>query len=507
MENGKAVKKPAGIRIKLIALVAAFTAVLLIVIWMLFVVFLDGFYKYTKARELESTARVLEAAIYSGNYEETALALSRLTDSSILIFRTGEDGIHILSQNANPGSMLTNSAAVMSLLVRTQQDGGEGTYTVDEPKDPDFSPVTGRSKDAYMLRSKIMHDSHGGVICMMISVTLNPVDATTNTIRNMLVVVSVMFIIMAVIMAYFFAKNISDPLSKISKSARDVGTDKYCPVEGEMPYKEAAELNDTLQRTHEELSRVDELRKELIANVSHDLRTPLTMISGYGEVMRDIPGENSPENVQIIIDEAEHLKRLVEDMLSISKLESGMEHLDLAEFSITDMLIDMVSRYSAMKAMSGYTVNFEYDRNIRVLADEVKISQVFSNLLNNAINYTGEDKTVTVKQTEYTKKGIKYVKFDVIDTGDGIQPENMPHIWDRYYKENRTHKRAMVGTGLGLSIVKKITELHKGEYGVISRPGEGADFWFAIECCPSDQKGSNESHDAVQFRGLADLDP
>lgn len=111
-------------------------------------------------------------------------------------------------------------------------------------------------------------------------------------------------------------------------------------------------------------------------------------------------------------------------------------------------------------------------------ADEVSITQVFYNLLVNAINYTGEDKTITVRQIETDDR----VRIEVADTGKGIAPEDLPYIWDRYYKVDKRHKRAVTGTGLGLSIVKKIIELHDGSYGAeSSQEGKGSTFWFSLK--------------------------
>ena len=197
-------------------------------------------------------------------------------------------------------------------------------------------------------------------------------------------------------------------------------------------------------------------------------------------MMRDIPGENNAENIQIIIDEADHLNRLVNDILSLSKLESGMDGLQMTEFNVTAELSALIGRYSTMRTVEGYTIDFERDKEYVIKGDELKLMQVFYNLINNAINYTGESKHVLIRQTETVEDNKNYLRFDIIDDGDGILPENLPYIWDRYYKENRAHKRAGVGTGLGLSIVKKIIEQHNGIYGVISEPGKGSDFYIML---------------------------
>ncbi|MFA6808579.1 MAG: HAMP domain-containing sensor histidine kinase, partial [Eubacteriales bacterium] len=242
-------------------------------------------------------------------------------------------------------------------------------------------------------------------------------------------------------------------------------------------YKEIKELSDTLNFASSELSKVDDLRKELIANISHDLRTPLTLIGGYAEAMRDLPDENNAENAQIIIDETTRLTTLVNNVLDLSKIQSGMQKFNLASFNLTDSIEHVINRVNELVKVEGYTISFIYDSNVIITADETRITQALYNLLVNAINYSGDDKTVVVKQLTSDHK----VKIEVIDNGEGIPSEKLPYIWDRYFKSDEAHKRAVTGSGIGLSIVKSIIEMHEGEYGVNSSLNEGSVFWFKLK--------------------------
>ncbi|MBQ1334680.1 MAG: two-component sensor histidine kinase, partial [Clostridia bacterium] len=224
-------------------------------------------------------------------------------------------------------------------------------------------------------------------------------------------------------------------------------------------------------------TKVESLRRELIANVSHDLRTPLTLITGYGEMMRDIPGENTAENIQIIIDEASHLTELVNDVLDISRLQSGEQVFNIERFSLTEMIEEILTRYNRLVSRDGYTIDFERSENVFIDADETRMAQVIYNLMNNAVNYTGADRRVRISQ----KVRGDRVRVEVTDTGAGIAEKDLPYIWDRYYKVDKTHKRGHIGTGLGLSIVKHIFEQHKARYGVESELGKGSTFWFELE--------------------------
>lgn len=237
------------------------------------------------------------------------------------------------------------------------------------------------------------------------------------------------------------------------------------------------ELAKTLNSTNVQLERVDKLQKELIANISHDLRTPLTMISGYSEFMRDFPDEVSPENMQVIIDETARLNSLVNDLLDVSKLQSGKQTINMQKISLTNTIQSTVKRYDKLTSHNDYHVSFIHDCEVFVEADETRLLQVIYNLVNNAINYTGEDKTVTIRQDVLDN----IVRISIIDTGEGISEENLPLVWDRYYKIDKVHKRAILGTGLGLSIVKHVLLLHNSRFGVSSEVGKGSTFWFELK--------------------------
>ena len=247
-------------------------------------------------------------------------------------------------------------------------------------------------------------------------------------------------------------------------------------------YAEINELSKTLDYAASELSKTERLRSELIANTSHDLRTPLTMITGYAEIMRDIPDENTPENAQIIIDESKRLSSLVNDMLDISKLESGTSKTVIEPFCLTDTIAEELNRYQQFCKHEGYTIIFEANEPINVNTDKSKLIQALFNLVNNALTYTGEDKRVIVRQEAYIEEesDIRYVRLSVIDTGNGIPQDKLDLIWDRYYKIDTTHKRAALGSGLGLSIVRKIMAHLNGRCGVLSSNGNGSIFWIEI---------------------------
>ena len=322
---------------------------------------------------------------------------------------------------------------------------------------------------------------------LFINTYVTPVSSTVDTIRFQLVTVTCILLAAAALLTVLIARHISRPLIETNKAARELSVSRYTVPRHGRGYREIAELNETLVKAAEDLSRVDELQHELIANISHDLRTPLTMIGGYAEVMRDIPSETTPENLQIIIDETTRLTTLVNELLEFSRLQTTDTELERQPFDLTATMLATTERIAGMTAKNGYSIRFEPERHVTVLADEKRVNQVVYNLIGNALTYTGEDKRVTVEQRELDGR----VRISVSDTGKGIPEEERPYIWNRYYRTKESHKRAVVGSGLGLHIVQTILEKHGAAYGV--GPGEtcGTTFWFEL---PLAEKEDAASH-------------
>lgn len=316
----------------------------------------------------------------------------------------------------------------------------------------------------------------GTQVMIGINARITPLSATVQMLRIQILCIGVLFFILAGFLAVWMSRFIAKPIEDINRSSKELARGNYDVSFNGRGYREITELSDTLNVTAQALGRVDRLRKDLVANVSHDLRTPLTMIIGYGEVMRDIPGENTPENIQIIVDEAQRLSLLVDDLLNLSQVEAGVRRMEKSRFNLTEEIRKTLSRYQKLVEQQGYTVAFEAEGDAWVYADQVKIGQVVYNLINNAISFTGEEKKVTVRQNIT----VSQVRIDVIDYGVGIPPEEMDSIWDRYYSKKTPHRRAVIGTGLGLSIVKEVLQLHNAAFGVDSKPEKGSDFWFIL---------------------------
>ena len=240
--------------------------------------------------------------------------------------------------------------------------------------------------------------------------------------------------------------------------------------------KEMIALADRLNYARDEIAKADGMQKELISNVSHDFKTPLTMIKAYASMIVEISG-NNPEkrnkHAQVIIDEADRLTSLVNDVLEISKMQSGIEEMHRTQFDLSEYLHETLSRFAYLQDVAGYVFQTEIAENVYTVGDEVKLGQVIYNLIGNAVNYTGEDKQVIVKLIK--RNGI--ARLIVRDTGAGMDKQQLKDIWARYYRSKETHKRPVQGTGLGLAIVKTVLEKHGFAFGVESKEGKGTVFF------------------------------
>ena len=473
-------RRASGISWRLFGILVIFVVLTLLIIWLFQVVLLNDFYQDSKLDEFSDTDLQIFSKI--DNEEEmkkTVFIRSVVTDTCIRLFKIVDGRAEeIVDSDVNTGCMLhhLDGESLHRMYDQASKNGGVYSKKISRPG----------NEDAHIsaIYTSIKTNEQGQTYILMMDSELVPLDATVNTLQRQFGWIMCILIMGAMVVALIISKVICAPLEQMSRSARELAKGNYNDKFEGGGYKEANELADALNYAAEELAKTDNLQKELVANISHDLRTPLTMIKGYSEVMRDIPGENTPENVQVIIDETERLSELVNDMLDLSKLRSGTRKPEMELFDLTETVREVLERYGKLTERDKYVISFEADENIKVVADRTMILQVIYNLVNNALNYTGEDKRVIIDQSVWDNK----VRISVIDTGEGIAPEDIPYIWDRYYKVDKVHKRAKVGTGLGLSIVKGILESHGASYGVESKKGEGSNFWFELESCSEQER-------------------
>lgn len=311
---------------------------------------------------------------------------------------------------------------------------------------------------------------------LIIHARVTPVQPAVDTLKTQLLYITLIVIVLSIVAAIGMSKIISQPIIDINTAAKSLAYGEYDIEFKGGGYLEVLELNKTLNYAAVELKKTETLQRELLANVSHDLRTPLTLITGYAEMMRDFPGEDNTENIQIIIDEANRLKSLVSDLLVLSRISARTEPLNITSFNLTESIGSIVKRQQKFTEQQNFNIKFTYDEEIIVEADSNKIEQVMYNFISNAINYSGDSRDIEVIQE--VNDNIACIK--VKDYGIGIKQEELEYVWQRYYRVDKGHQRATQGSGLGLSIIQGILEYHGFKYGVISEENKGSTFWFEI---------------------------
>lgn len=313
---------------------------------------------------------------------------------------------------------------------------------------------------------------------VLVRYPLNTLSVSVKQMQIYVIIIAVVAIAFTFFLSYFVAEKLSRPLRDMSKTAKKLASGDYSVEFTSTEYSEIADLSTALNYMKDEMRKSGDFQKELLANVSHDLKTPLTMIKAYASMIQEISGDDKEKrnkHLQVIIDESDRLTGLVNDVLSTSKINSGLEQLNKKVFNLTEYLYGVINKFSYLTETQGYNIMVDVDANLYTFADEEKIGQVIYNLISNAVNYTGEDKTVYISLKFSAEENR--IKFAVRDTGKGISEEELAHIWDRYYRSQDSHTRPIKGTGLGLNIVKAILESHNFAFGVTSKEGYGSTFY------------------------------
>lgn len=334
---------------------------------------------------------------------------------------------------------------------------------------------------------------------LIISAPLAAVKETKAIIKGQLMVVTAILVLISLLLTYYFSKAFTKPILKINEAAAEMaGGNLSVRVDVESS-DELGMLSDTINNLSVQLQKIEQLRKELIANVSHEFRTPLSLIKGYAETIRDVTG-NIPEKrnrqLEIILEETDRLKNMVNDILNLSQMQSEHFQLNIEPFDIVYAVKNIKSRFLYILEEKGLSLDILVcNDSIVVMGDELQIEQVLYNFVNNACNHTANGGCIQIKILDVKDN----VEIEVLDNGEGIPEDELQYIWDRFYRASKEAK----GTGLGLSIAKRILEAHNSSYGVESNLNKGTRFWFTLKkknnICPIlGEKGHqtrNEGHE------------
>ncbi len=237
--------------------------------------------------------------------------------------------------------------------------------------------------------------------------------------------------------------------------------------------------NNTLQNDIEQKVQIDEMRKEFLSNVTHELKTPIALISGYAEGLKDCINDDAESRefyCDVIIDESNKMNKMVQKLLTLNRIEFGREIVELERFNISAVIRSVLSSTDVLLKNKEIKLLCDIPEQIDVWADEYMIEEVFTNYLTNAINHCSYDKIIDIKATE----SVDTVRISVFNTGDPIPEEDIDKIWIKFYKVDKARSREYGGTGIGLSIVKAIMDAHNKPFGVINH-ANGVEFWFELD--------------------------
>ena len=454
-----------SIRVKFLMYFSGMALFILILLWLLQIVFINSFYESMKIRDTEKVGRAVTTRFGKEDFEDTLLRYSFEKNLSLQVYN--EKGglvfpLNPLDYMYQP--MISGEDFFTYFQPLLKNDKTEETY-VNDYKNEESSSI---------LYVSYLGVDAGEKYFLAVSTNVDPVDSTVEILKDQLIIVSTISLVLAFILSLYLSSRLARPLSDMAKTARALGQGNYDVQFKEQDYTEMNDLARTLNYATGELTDALEMRKDLIANVSHDFKTPLTVIKSYGEMIRDISGDNKElreKHVETILEETDYLTHFVNDLLDLSRVESGLGQLDSESVDLKALTKDVLCRFKNLER-TGYT--FAIHGEGTMVCDENKMRQVIYNFITNAVNYSTDKKQIDIYLIE--QKG--YITYCVRDYGRGMADEDRDKIWERFYRGRDNHERQVVGTGLGLFICKNILDLHGFAYGVKSKLGVGSTFYF-----------------------------
>lgn len=306
--------------------------------------------------------------------------------------------------------------------------------------------------------------------------------------RNRFIIPGMISIVVAGIIIFFLSRKLTEPLREMNRKALLLAEGSFDQRIRVRTKDEIGQLGESFNIMAQELGVYDRLQKEFVANVSHDLRSPLTSIHGYLGAMQDgvIPGEKQHHYIKLMRAQTGRMIKLVGDLLDMAKIESGQMEIHPIRYDLTEQVRQTIAAMEPYMAEKGVVavIAADEDQDVYAYADPDRIAQVLFNLLQNAVQFSHRNGKVDV--SVYADKGKAVVSIS--DYGIGIAEQDLPRIWERYYKQDKA-RSGMSGTGIGLSIIRHIIDLHRTGIKVESAPGRGTTFTFTLPLEPSPGSG------------------
>lgn len=464
--------------------------------WLLNNTFLERYYMLNKQKELSDGYKTINEAAENGELESEKFDIpfeKMCANGNIIIIVIGQDRTVIRSS--------TNNAQLFQMQVNDMMYGVEQRKSETLESNDDYvieRQTDNRMESEYLALWGKLND--GSVIYMKTALeSIRESAQITNTFFKYIGLIAAAISIAVIIVV---SKSISKPileLSTLSRKMSDLDFEaKYYPDRHttweidalgnsmnelsttlEQTISELKSANNELQQDIEKKEQIDEMRKEFLSNVSHELKTPLALIQGYAEGLQECINDD-PESrnfyCDVIMDETDKMNKMVKKLLTLNQLEFGNETVEMDRFDITELIQGVMNASSILAAQQEISINFYQDGPVYVWGDEFKVEEVITNYLSNAINHAEGEKRIDIRYIQMEKK----VRVSVFNTGKPIPEEDIDKIWIKFYKVDKARTREYGGSGIGLSIVKAIMDSFHQQCGVINHE-DGVEFWMELE--------------------------
>lgn len=452
--------------------------------------YLEKYYLWQKKQALlEINQQINEK--YSGDPLELALELENLERTKGLSIFFIDQNFKLLysTSSANYKTRMNEQPAILiSVLPKLEQLSKGECFTgilLDQRLETNFLVLAARLNNNEAL---------------VLSTPLSAIDESAAIANKFFLFTGVITIVLGGLAVFLFAGRFTKPILELNEIAQRMSkldfTKKYhvksddevgqlgksinsLSDQLDQSIHNLTEANKELRKDIEQKQKIDQMRKEFINNVSHELKTPLALIQGYAEGLKlniNEDEENRNYYCDVIMDETDKMNRLVRDLLDLSQIESGYFKLEKTPFDISDLINTVLDKYQPLILEKGIKVECDLPENLTVFGDTVRIEQVLVNYLINAINHVDKNMIIKIRASVEDEK----VHVSVYNSGMNIPEESLDKIWTSFYKVDKARTRRYGGTGLGLSVVKAVQELHNNSYGVENLT-DGVSFWFEVD--------------------------
>lgn len=445
------------------------TTMTLLFLWMLQISFIRPYYERNRTQILNQKASEIETLIKAEeNLEESEELTDLLVKENMCGTIYDESGTQIVTSSGNLACLLDDlSTDSIVQYIAMAQEAPSSEFSIRFSSDI-------FEQGMYFYGAEV-EGFDEGTYYMFINSPLELLDSTVFVLRRQFALLASIVFTMATAVAFLLSRHLARPIERLTGSAHSLAEGDFeAEFDGE-GYSEMETLATTLNYATEEFKKTDDLRRDLVANVSHDYKTPLTMIRAYAEMIQDISGDDSEkrnEHLNVILQEVNHLETLVNDMLTLSKYESAMYTINKTKFNLKNHLNETL----ALLEFRDWDITIYGADDKVVYDDEIKMGQVLYNLLSNALKYASKRQKLDIIVEEKRDNFYIYVK----DYGPGLSEKEATQIWDRYYKVDKNYYRENSQSGLGLSIVKAICKANSSDFGVESVLGEGTKFYYSL---------------------------